>query len=140
MMSHSSPAFCSGLGRHAVVLFVDRPVLDRELVLGALQGVVEALGDVEERLGAEHDVPLGVEADVPHQGHERVQDLRDPAAEARRADVQDPLAPQTLPEGHHLIVELPTHDAAVIGERLVAWIYALLHFLPSSTSRRPFQR
>ena len=116
-----------GLGRNAIVLFKDRPVFDAKLVLGALQGVVEALGDVKEGLRPEHDVPLGLEAHIPHQRHERVQDLRDPSAEARRADMQNPPPPQALPEGHYLIVEFPAHDAAVIGERLVAGVYTLLH-------------
>ncbi len=123
------------LGGHAVVLFVDRPVLDGKLVLGALQGVVEALGDVEERLRPEHDIPFGLQAGIPHQRYERVQDLGDPATEARRADVQDPLPPQALPEGHYLIVELPADYAAIIGERFVAGVYTLLHCLPSSLSR-----
>jgi hypothetical protein len=55
------------LGRHAVVLFVDRPVFDTKLVLGALQGVVEALGDVVERFRPEHNIPFGLQARIPHQ-------------------------------------------------------------------------
>src|SRR5215216_1015507 len=115
---HDVPVFAGlleCLGRHAVVLFVDRPVFDGKLVLGALQGVVETLGDVEERLRPEHDVPLGLQAGIPHQRYERVQDLGDPTTETRRTDVQDAFPPQTLPEGYYLVVEFPTNYAAIIG-------------------------
>ncbi|MCA1687641.1 MAG: hypothetical protein LC714_03370 [Actinobacteria bacterium] len=101
--------------------------LDGQLVVGALQGVVEALGDVEERLRPEHHAPLGLEADVAHERHQRVEDLRDPAAEARGVDVQDPDPSQALGELHDLVVEVSTDDAAVIRERFVARVYTLQH-------------
>ena len=58
----------------------------------ALQRVVQELGGVEELLLAEDHVPVGVEADVAHQRHDRVEDLRDAAAEGGGADVEDALA------------------------------------------------
>jgi hypothetical protein len=88
---------------------------------------VEALGDVEERLRPEHDVPLGLDADVAHERHEGVQDLGDPAAEARRAHVQHTRPVEPLAQLHDLVVQLPADDAAVICERLVAGVYALQH-------------
>jgi hypothetical protein len=41
--------------------------------------------------------------------------------------VQDTRALQAVGEIHHLVVELSTDDAAVIGERFVARVYALQH-------------
>jgi hypothetical protein len=115
---------CGGL---AVVLLVDRARLHGELVVRALEGVVEALGDVEERLRPEHHAPLGLETDIAHEGHQRVEDLRDPAAEARGVDVQHPRPVEAFGELHDLVVEGPADDAAVIGEGLVAGVYALQH-------------
>ena len=54
----------------------------------ALQAVVEALGDVEELRRSGDDLPLGLEAGVVHERHQRVEDLGDAAAEGRGVDVQ----------------------------------------------------
>ena len=90
--SHSSlqPA-----GVHRVDLVEQLPLLLVE-VSAPLQRVVEELGRVEELLLAEDHVPVGVEPDVAHQRHDRVEDLRDAAAEGGGADVQDALALQRL--------------------------------------------
>ena len=45
------------------------------------------LGGVEELFAAVDDVPFAVQADVPHQRHERVEDLRHAAAEGGGRDV-----------------------------------------------------
>jgi hypothetical protein len=41
--------------------------------------------------------------------------------------VQNPHPVQAFGEVHDLVVEVPTDDAAVVGERLVARIYTLQH-------------
>ena len=86
------PLALQALGVDRVDLVEDRPLLVAQRLLGALQRVVEELGRVEELLLAEDHVPVGVEADVAHQRHDRVEDLRDAAAEGGGADVQDALA------------------------------------------------
>ena len=78
------------------------------------------LGRVEELLAAVDHVPLAVQPDVDHQRHQRVQDLRDAAAERGRRDVQDPLALQPLGALADLVDQRPADDARVIGEVLVA--------------------
>jgi hypothetical protein len=63
---------------------------------------------------------VGVEADVPHQRHQRVEDLRDPAAEGGGADVKDPLVFQRLGELADLLRQVFADDVGVVGEGLVA--------------------
>ena len=89
-------------------------------LLGALQRVVEQLGRVEELFLAEDDVPVGVEPDVAHQRHDRVEDLRDAAAERGRADVQNPLPLQRLGELADPLGQLLAGDVGVVGEGLLA--------------------
>ena len=86
------PLALQALGVDRVDLVEDLPLLVAQRLLGALQRVVEELGRVEELLLAEDHVPVGVDADVAHQRHDRVEDLRDAAAESGGADVQDALA------------------------------------------------
>ena len=62
---------------------------------------------------------MRVEADVAHQWNHRVEDLRDPAAKRRRADVQDALSLQRLGELADLLDQSPAGDMGVVGERLV---------------------
>ena len=69
----------------------------------ALQRVVHQLRRVEELLAPVDDLPLGVEADVAHQRHERVEDLRHAAAERGRRDVDDAQALERLGERADLL-------------------------------------
>ena len=99
---------------------VDLAHLVGDLERHPLQAVVEALGDVEEVVVGGQHLPLGLEADVVHQRHERVEDLGHAAAERRGVDVQDALAPQALAELDDLAVVVLEDDALVVGDRLVA--------------------
>ena len=81
---------------------------------------MEELGRVEELLLAEDHVPVGVEADVAHQRHDRVEDLRDAAAERGGADVQDALSLQRLGERPDPLGQLFSDDVGVVGEGLLA--------------------
>ena len=74
---------------------------------------------VEELLAPVDHLPLDVDADVAHQRDERVEDLRDAAAERRRREVEDALALQRLGELADLLDERPADDVRVVGERLV---------------------
>ena len=92
------PVVVEALRVHRVVGLEHLPLLVGDRLRVALERVVHQLGDVEELLAAEDHPPVGVEADVAHQRHQRVEDLRDAAAERGRADVQHPLAGQRLGE------------------------------------------
>jgi hypothetical protein len=81
---------------------------------------VEELGRVEELLFAEDHVPVGVEADVAHQRHDRVEDLRDAAAEGGGADVENPLATQRLRQLADPLDQLFVGDVGVVGQGLLA--------------------
>jgi hypothetical protein len=74
------------------VLVIDLPVVLREPVRVPLEGVVEHLGDVEELLSTEHDLPVGLESDVAHEWQQRIENLRDPAAHRGGAHVKNALA------------------------------------------------
>ncbi len=89
-------------------------------LLGALERVVEELGRVEELLFAEDHVPVGVDADVPHQRHDRVEDLRDAAAEGGGADVQDAVSLHRLGQLADALDRLLAGDVGVVGEGLLA--------------------
>jgi len=90
---------------------------ERRLV--PLQGVVEDLGRVEELLPAQDHLPVRVEPDVAHQRHQRVEDLRDPAAERRRADVQDPAPLQRFRQLANPLDQLAAAEVRVVGQRFV---------------------
>ena len=77
------------------------------------------LGRVEELLAAVDHVPLALEADVDHQRHQRVQDLRDAAAERGRRHVEDALALEPLGALADLVDQRAADDARVVGEVLV---------------------
>ena len=78
------------------------------------------LGDVVELLAAEHHLPLGVDADVVHQRDQRVEDLRDPAAERRGGEVQD-LQPLELGgQLADLLDQRLARHVRVVGQALVA--------------------
>ncbi len=77
---------------HLVVLPPGLPLLLVEILRGALERVVHELGRVEELLAPVDHLPLALQPDVAHQRHERVQDLRYPAAERGGGDVHDPAA------------------------------------------------
>ena len=89
----------------------------------------------------EDHLPVRVEPDVAHQRHERVEDLRDAAAERGRADVQDPLALQGLRQLADLVDEPAADEVGVVGERPLAEGYLLEHpQLPAAhgaSCRRP---
>ena len=53
---------------------------------------MDRLRDVEELVLAVDDPPLGVEAGVAHERHERVEDLGDAAAERGGGEMEDALA------------------------------------------------
>ena len=89
-------------------------------LLRSLQRVVEELGRVEELLLAEDHVPVGVDADVPHQRHDRVEDLRDAAAESGGADVEDALSLELLGESRISPDQLLAGDVGVVREGLLA--------------------
>ncbi len=114
------PFALQALGVHRVDLVEDLPLLVAQRLLGALQRVVEELGRVEELFLAEDHVPVSVEADVPHQRHQRVEDLRDPAAEGGSADVQHPLPFERLRELANPLGQVFADDVGVVGEGLVA--------------------
>ena len=67
-----------------VVAAVDLLLVGRQPLWGALESVVDRLRRREELIGAADDPPFGVETGVAHQGHQRVEDLRDSAAEGSR--------------------------------------------------------
>ena len=114
------PLAFEALGVQRVDLVEQLPLLVAERVVGSLQRVVEELGRVVELFLAEDHLPVGVEAGVPHQRHDRVEDLRDAAAERGRADVQDAVALERLRERPDLLAQLLAGDVRVIGQRLVA--------------------
>ena len=105
---------------HLVVAPPRVPLLVGQVLGRALQRVVHHLGRVEELLAPVDHLPLDVEPDVDHQRHERVEDLRDAAAERGRRDVQDALALQRLGELADLVDQGAADDVRVVGEALVA--------------------
>ena len=110
-----------------VVAPPDRPLFLVEVLRRALQRVVHQLGRVEELFAPVDHLPLAVQAHVAHQRHERVEDLRDAAAEGGRGDVHDPLALQRLGELADFGDQLPAADVRVVGERLVSDGHGLEH-------------
>ena len=117
IVSHSP---FEALGVERVDLVEQLPLLVAQRLVGSLQRVVEELGRVEELFLAEDHLPVGVEAGVAHQRHDRVEDLRDAAAERGRADVQDAVALERLRERADLLAQLFAGDVGVVGQRLVA--------------------
>ena len=113
------PAAGQLAGVHLVVAPPGRPLLLVEVLGSALERVVHQLGRVEELLAPVDHLPLAVQAHVAHQRHERVEDLRDAAAERGRRDVHDPLALQRLGQLADFGDQLPAADVRVVGERLV---------------------
>ena len=81
---------------------------------------MEQLGRVVELLFAEDHVPVGVDADVAHQRHDRVEDLRDAAAEGGGADVQNAVALHRLRQLANPFDRLLAGDVGVVGEGLLA--------------------
>ena len=114
------PLAFQALGVDLVDLVEDRPLLVAQRLLGALQRVVKELGRVEELFLAEDHVPVRVEPGVAHQRHDRVEDLRDAAAEGGGADVQDALAFERLGQLADPLAQLFAGDVGVVGERLLA--------------------
>ena len=139
-VSHSP---CRPSALICVDLVEDRPLLVAQGLLGPLQRVVEELGRVEELFFAEDHVPVRVEPDVAHQRHDRVEDLRDAAAEGGGADVQDALSLQRLGQLADLLGQLFAGDVGVVGEGLLAEGDFLKHARSSTGTRRrdgPFSR
>src|SRR4051794_22206154 len=110
----------------------------------ALEGVVHQLGGVEELLAAHDDLPLGLDADVAHERHERVEDLGHATAERGRREVEDLESLQLFGKLVDLLYEWATHEMRVVGQGLVAHSYGLQQgaapFISSAlqaTHRRP---
>ena len=103
----------------------------------ALQRVVHQLGRVEELLAPVDHLPLALEPDVAHQRHERVEDLRHPAAERGGRDVHDPRALQRLGQLADLLDQLAAADVRVVGERLVPTATGWSTRAESSCAQRP---
>ena len=59
----------------------------RQFQLGALEGIVEALGDLEKLLAAMEDSPASIEAHIVHEHHQRIQNLGDAATLVRGIEV-----------------------------------------------------
>ena len=104
------------LGVHRVELVEQLPLGGSQGGGVALEGVVQELGGVEELLLAEDHLPVGVEPDVAHQRHDRVEDLRDAAAEGGGADVEDTLPLQPLRELVDLLDQPPPDDVGVVRQ------------------------
>ena len=51
---------------------------------------MECLGDLVELIGPLHDLPLGMESNVVHEGDQGVEELCDSAAKGGGVDVEDP--------------------------------------------------
>ena len=130
------PAVGQLAGVHLVVAPPGRPLLLVEVLRRALQGVVHQLGGVEELFAAVDHLPLAVQADVAHQRHERVEDLRDAAAERGRRDVHDALALQRLGQLADFGDQLAPADVRVVGERLVGYGDGLEHAAARYLSER----
>ena len=81
---------------------------------------MDRLGHVEEVVRAANDPPLDLEPRVLHQGHERVVDLRDTAAERGRREVEHPPAGERLRQCADLVHQASRCERAVVGERLVS--------------------
>ncbi len=112
---------------HLVVAPPRAPLILIEILRRALQRVVHQLGRVEELLAAVDHLPLAVQPHVAHQRHERVEDLRDPAAESRRGDVHHAPPLQRLRQLPDLVDQAPPADVRVVGKLLVAYGYGLEH-------------
>ena len=121
------PVALEALRVHHVVGLEDLPLRVGDRLGVALERVVHQLGDVEEVLLPEDHLPVGVEADVAHQRHQRVEDLRYAPAERGRAHVQDRLALQRLGELADALDQPATGDVGVVGERLLAERNLLKH-------------
>ena len=81
---------------------------------------MEQLGRVVELLFAEDHVPVRIDADVAHQRHDRVEDLRDAAAERGGADVENAMAFHRLRQLANPFDCLLAGDVGVVGEGLLA--------------------
>jgi hypothetical protein len=114
------PVVIEALGVHRVVGLEDLPLLVGDRLRVALERVVHQLGDVEELLPAEDHAPVDVEADVAHERHQGVEDLRDPPAERGRADVQDALALEGCGKVADLLDQPAAGEMGVVGEGPVA--------------------
>ena len=109
---------------------VDLLLRRRQPDLVALERVVDRLRRGEELLRAGDDPPLGVEAGVPHQRHERVVDLRHAAAERGRGEVHEPLPAQRLGQPPDLLHQPTRGDGRVVRERLLSDVDELEHQRP----------
>ena len=85
-----------------------------------MQGIVEALGHLEEVVSAGDDVPLGFEAQVAKQGDQAVQDLRHASSDGRGVDHLDRLARQRGGHRGQLINFSGADDEGVVLQALQA--------------------
>ncbi len=90
------------------------PVLGRELLLDAVEGVVHFLGDEEEPLVATDDVPAGLDAQILEEGEHAQEDLGDTASDGCGVDVLDAPALEALGEKAELFDGTVAHDRGVV--------------------------
>ena len=105
-------------------LEVDALHLRRPLDVGALQGVVDRLGDGEELVAAVDHVPFGVDPDVAEQRDVRGEQLGDAAAVRRGVEVEHPGTAQGLGQGTDPFEGSGLDDVGVVVEVLVEQRYA----------------
>jgi len=89
-------------------------------VAGALQGVVELLGHLEEALVAGDHLPVGVDPQPAQEGYLRAQELGDPAAVGGRVEVEDAGVTERPRELADLVEERRLDQAPVPGDRELA--------------------
>ena len=79
---------------------------------------MDRLRDVEELVPALDDPPLDVEPRVPHERHERVQNLGHASAERGRGEVQHALAFERTGKLADLLHETARCNRRVLGQQL----------------------
>ncbi len=99
--------------------------------LGALQGVVEPLGGLEEGLVPVNDLPVRHQPQVAQQRHHRAQQLGDAAAVGRGVDVQHPGAAQRAGPALQLVQGGVGGEPPVVIERLLADVHVFQHGVPA---------
>jgi len=80
---------------------------------------VHALGHGEERVRSSNNAPLGIQAGAAHQGHERVEHLRDAASIGGGRDVHHSGSLERLSQRLQLGDHVVANDGRVVIERLL---------------------
>jgi len=115
-----------------VHLSIGRLHCGRQAGLRALEGIVNRLGRVEEWVGAGHDEPVRIDAQVPHQRDQAVQQFRDPSTVGGRVHVRDPLALELSTESLEFLRDRGPDNRPVVLEPL----WGNLHLFHRSTAGR----